>query len=515
MEVMLLKQQLEFMQFEIDDLKARELQQKSMYETMIKSLTQIGGQDPYNEAKELKDKHVLEIQSLEYKYTVQIQNLERKNNDLESKLSEKEGLLNDKQGNQYDLNYEKKFQEVKCELEQKIQENIKLQQKILEDEQEISSIKTLKEKIIFLTNQLENIKDSTESNILLAKQQCNKDLEELKSIYEKEKSGLQEYIDKLLLKIAKYTKGNITEELEDALSVFDYSKTIVALKSYEALKLHISSPTLTNYEIQTALHSLLDLYQSFIAFEQNKIAHEQERIIKATDSFLADSFDSQSFSTSELQKSRRLNEQKNENESILKPPIHSKLKLERSRTLFSTDNASPLQPCKENQKIDADTRSKQTERMIMFAASMECEFCKYLFPTSKFYDHLLVCMNEGENLATSSLDSRPNFQKVEKMEQQINELKLALGKIKNQRDKSRIAADKLLLNLKKSKLEFAVAEENSGEKQMELKNEIKNLLVLIHNIKNTMPLPQIYTAEIDQFINKSCRFFGGKLSFKK
>ena len=65
----------------------------------------------------------------------------------------------------------------------------------------------------------------------------------------------------------------------------------------------------------------------------------------------------------------------------------------------------------------------------------------------------------------------------------VNTLKIALGKIKNQRDSIEIENQKLLLQLKQAKEQLALCEENSAAREVAYKNKIKKLAGVINGLK--------------------------------
>ena len=65
----------------------------------------------------------------------------------------------------------------------------------------------------------------------------------------------------------------------------------------------------------------------------------------------------------------------------------------------------------------------------------------------------------------------------------VSSLKIAFGKIKNQRDSIEIENQKLLLQLKQAKEQLALCEENSAAREVAYKNKIKKLMSLINSLK--------------------------------
>ena len=491
MENGLLKQQIEFLQMQLDDMKIRETQQKNMYETMIKSLDGSAYLETEKEMKIIKENHCNEVKALEIVYLGQIQGYQQKIEDLDKKLkvlNENNRLVIDR----FNENIEK----------------LENSNKLIEDERN-----TMKKQLEYAIDKIEYLKEVEKrieyernlnnDHVLMIKKQFRNDLEDLLKGQEREKTELTRIIEAQYEKIAK--NCSIADSINEILS----SKALESLKiqvfkSCDSLSSHLSSPSLSNQEIIFALSSFHQLYKA--------LESSIEQANKPSQCFSLSQTPSVSFSTNILTENPKLTQFRSENTENNPQPSQKWLH-NRSQSLFPVENSLYLETHKENTHTEGNFQQKEAEKMIKFASSMECEFCKYLFPTSKFYDHLLCCINEMESINFGSQD-RPSSEKLERMEKQINDLKLALGKLKNQRDKARIYADKLLLCLKKTKLEHAVAEEDAGQRQLELKNEIKCIYAFVFRLRGVVSIPACLSTEIDQMVHKSSRFFGGKILFR-
>lgn len=71
----------------------------------------------------------------------------------------------------------------------------------------------------------------------------------------------------------------------------------------------------------------------------------------------------------------------------------------------------------------------------------------------------------------------------------INTLKIALGKVRNQRDSCDIENQKLLLQLKQAKEQLALCEENAAAKEVAYENQIRKLSYLLSQLKPRTHLP--------------------------
>ena len=79
----LLKQQIEFLEFELEDARRKEVQTKSMYESMLKSFSSPPDSSAASEElKILKENHSQELKMIESKQRQLVQTFERKIEDI-------------------------------------------------------------------------------------------------------------------------------------------------------------------------------------------------------------------------------------------------------------------------------------------------------------------------------------------------------------------------------------------------------------------------------------------------
>ncbi|CAG9322065.1 unnamed protein product [Blepharisma stoltei] len=195
---LLLKQKLEFLQMELDDLKAKEQQQKSMYESMIKSLTSDTDQILSNKASE-------ELQKVESQYQTQIQAMKAKHKQKINALEEK---LKDYKEKNYEL--EKAFKDQKSEYDEVIlqlkQENCSLAFQKREIEGKLKEIcvkpdNRVNDRLIKenenLRKEIDRVKEESEEDIKKSREQAQKHIQELKEIYDQEKINLEKQCQKL------------------------------------------------------------------------------------------------------------------------------------------------------------------------------------------------------------------------------------------------------------------------------------------------------------------------------
>lgn len=94
--------------------------------------------------------------------------------------------------------------------------------------------------------------------------------------------------------------------------------------------------------------------------------------------------------------------------------------------------------------------------------------------TKKYTRTLIIDSPSTKN----SIDFKPD-----ELQGRISTLKIALGKMRNQRDSIEIDNQKMLLQLKQAKEQLALCEENAAAREVAYKNKIKNLTSLISTLK--------------------------------
>lgn len=434
MEQSLLKQEIEFLQFQLEDFKTREIQQKTMYETMIKSL-----QSPTSDELEKYKNLLTELQTKqEESANTEIllkSQLDYLQDSTKLTISELKTQI-------FQINSEK--QSLESELDQ-----------IKQDLKNFNSLKTSFSELLQVKEQLELDLDKQKFESIKRQERIIEDLEYL---HQSKLSSLNTLIENLYFRLAENSQGNVSKEIKSLISHSQLLKTAEIIRSVDRLKNVIES--VESSEVQSALFSMLSLYEN-------------------------------------------LNPE-------AKTPVS---KHGRSYTFAPSEN-SPIGHSKEN---DPELHQKKLETIFTFSTSFQCEFCKNFINKTKIYDHLADCMNEkqvknNENQGKNNEKTEPFYDNagIGKMEEQISNLKLTLGKLKNQRDKAKIVADQLLGSLKQTKLELAMAEEEGEQKAMELKLEIKNLVNFLMVVRNHASFPSGFLYEVDKIVERTSKIFGGR-----
>ncbi|OMJ88876.1 hypothetical protein SteCoe_9080 [Stentor coeruleus] len=485
-DILLLKQKLEFMQLELDDAKSREAQLKSMYDSMLRSFSYDSPRLTASSSVELKsaeEKHTQERLKIKIKYKEKIRNLEKKvtelkeiNCNLDEKLSEQEGNFN------ISKNILEKeiiiLKEQKREVDYKMNEATENLTRIIERKNE--NISKLKE-------ELEEVKREAADEISKITEGTNKSILELKAIYEQEKPMRRSLDDSVTYEKLKYEFQSLQEIIKN-LENSEYN-----LKEQLRYK---------DEQIEKITRKLR------VKASEDSKDPEITNLMKIKES-LSEKLIDKEIEISKLKKI--IGDLKLEiTYGACKPPIYSPKSLRSMTFINKSDSPSPEPSFFEKQ--EEYKQLKQYERMINQCSVMECENCGRTFQTNTFYDHILNCQLEDSLSKSQNFADRNSLEKVQDLEKQIEILKLALGKLKNQRDKAKIESEKLLMQLKQVKLEWALSEESYDEKIMEIKKELKNAVEILYRIRRSVNLTPDITFEVDLSFQNTDRFFGGRLT---
>jgi hypothetical protein len=347
---------------------------------------------------------------------------------------------------------------------------------------------------LFLSNEKKILEDLLEKQKIESIKSQEQIIEDLEFLHQSKIKNLNSIIDNLYSRLSESPNVNFTSPLSKLLSKTPTSQVCHVLRSIDELSDCIDS--VESPVVQTCLRSILILCED-LAVGYGQGVDKNNKIGK---------------------------EEGGEKEGEGKPLA---TKHSRSYTFAPIEN-SPNGQTKEN--LPAVDQSKQYETIFTFSTAFQCEFCKGLVCKKKFYEHLLICMNSKPDKPYKSVENikfdisqdslafkeitKLDLTKVEKMEEQISSLKVTLGKLKNQRDKAKINSDRLLNSLKETKLELAMAEELAGQKIMELKLEIKNLVNFLLVLRNHLSFPSTFSNEVDKIVENAAKLFGGRVGLK-
>lgn len=117
-------------------------------------------------------------------------------------------------------------------------------------------------------------------------------------------------------------------------------------------------------------------------------------------------------------------------------------------------------------------------RMVSSCSKMQCSHCLVFFPTSDFHDHVLVCRLETFN--TSRISA------VDQSEAKIQALKMKVGQLRNERDRARLEAERLLVQLKSVKLDWALTLERKEERAMRMRADLKQIVRVLYRARDAL-----------------------------
>lgn len=206
----LLKQQLEFLQLELDDARAKEIQSKCMYESMIKSLTV---------ESSLHTVSLEEMNKLKSDYSTQITSLKKRYKEKSSNL--KNTIEKYKEQN---LELECNLREIKIKHEDKI---TKISQDIytfnergketdcsfVSDSADKKTIDRLRVEIDNLHKEIDTIKEESEQELIRTRDQSNRNIQDFKEIYEQDKKFLECTIKKLQQELSEEKESNESKSI--------------------------------------------------------------------------------------------------------------------------------------------------------------------------------------------------------------------------------------------------------------------------------------------------------------
>ena len=506
-----LQQQIEFLEFQLEDAKTREIQMKKMYESMLSSLTaEPIEKDNDKKINQMQIENNKQLQSMEAYYKEKINNLENIVNILEGENQELK-----EENNTVKNSYEQKILFLKEDIENKtillsdlnkkfalIQEDLKIKEK----------------KIIDIKIELEALNNKYHEDLFKAHSEENQKLQELKAIYENEKNSLKQQIAKahteekiaspsqcfaemicdtdLNLEQLAGTHKYIEKLLNDCRSAIhlipkdlnDHSLIIAdlplrerldvterMLKFSEKVQDHFSSIKKSLNSLKKLIDTTEETEKKFkdLIHKKNEEIENLQRVmsIKTSDQIKNKNtklIEDLITKDSEICKLKKIIGELREGETTNKPPMHT-----RSKTL--TNLNSPL-------KIQA----KANIAHLNLTALHSNDSCDRL--------------DEGNYYTTASSD-RVSEEKIEMYEQKIATLKIALLKLKNQRDRAKNISEKLLTELKQRKLDFALSQESFAEEKFSIMNQLKSLLNYILPLTTSTLMPKILKQDLQKVLN--------------
>lgn len=417
------------------------------------------------------------------KYNEKIRNLVKENEQLMDEKNDLELKINETIQSQDVVKalYQKEIimmKGQKVEAERKANENYETMQKIIARKNEIISN---------LKNEIDEIKKENAEEISKITEDTNRSLLELKAIYDKEKPKVSQDPDTIEnLKSEQETLKSELENLKNSVKSLENSEAILKdqLKSKDDHIEKISRKLRMKASESPKSADLKDLTELAEALNEKLIEKDIE--------------------ISKLKKTigeLRLDLVTNTN----KPPIHSP-KAYRSMTFINKFESTSTESFFSEKNEEFQTLKKY-ERMIFLAYSLQCEKCLEKFKKEEFLEHIENCQDEDSKARV--LD---DSEKIDELENFVEKLKLSLANMKSQRDKAKIEAERMLMQLKEAKLKLAESEECLEERIMDIRDEFKGFVEIVIKVVKGYNLQDAAKCEIERAIRRCDKFFGGRLT---
>lgn len=500
-----LLQKIEFLEFQLEDAKCKEVRTKSMYESMLNSLSVVPLEKNDNEKLiQMQKNHAEKIFDLETVYKHKLKALEAVLNDSMSEIQ----YLKNQNLNVHSV-LETKIKSLEADIDKKSNFISEISGKL----EFIESAQEIKDKeILILKKQIDDQRNLYQDDILDAHKEENNKLEQLKNIYESEKKSLYKTIQKLKSENNLLSTNSSLEVLKKTETIID--ETLIKQKQFEKLlsdlissikKISSGTEFQLSFISELPLKEKLDITEKMLKYSsitqenfikiKNSLASLKNLLVTKTKKEeslkellkkkneeidnLHRTIDIKSYSQSRTESDELVEELINKNSEICKlkkiigemselknkPPVYSPMHL-RSKTAPSLDNSPFKILSKPNvSKLDL-SRLKKTEA------------------------------NEKIEEANAFTTDRLSGDKVEMYKKKIELLKSAISKLKNQRDRSRNISDKLICELKQKKLDLALIQESFLEQNHSLLSKLKSLINYMSSLSNSTLLPKIFKQDL-------------------
>lgn len=499
-----LLQQIEFLQFQLEDAKLREAQQKSMYESMLQSLS-IDNQNPTENQNHFQlQEQKLQFDLIQHTLQEKIKSLEHL---TETQNSENINLKNES------LNkissYEDRISALKGEINQKANKIFKLSGKKSELE---AKIREKDEKIKRLEQEMENLNCKYSEEIFQIEQDHNEKMQELKNLYQTE-SNLQ------LKKFSRLESEDFSKSASTYFTLLfnSYEKSHEKLKNLQKTLEKIQTDSFTSL---TLLPSIQESEISVInAYSLKEKLEMTEKILRLNHS-TQQSLETLKFSISSL---RKIVSKTTEKEKSFKELIESKNNeievLRRSISMKAGDHLSKDSNLYIEEIIKKDTEISNLKRLIgqirekdginrppictpqhKRSKTLPSPF-RLQIHTSSVSSPPEKDLEESQDASTASTD-RNNDEKVEVYLKKIENLKVSLVKLKNQRDRAKNLSEKMLMELKEKKVELALVQEDFSEQKVMIGNQMKSLCGYLVSLSGSPIVPKILKQDLVKVVNR-------------
>lgn len=508
-----LLQQIEFLEFQLNDAKAREVQSKSMYESMIKSLSS-ESQIPQNDEKiiQMQKDQRRQVQEIEEKCREKLKILENRVKELEKTANDGKA---ENSNEKMELN--KKIGRLEGEIEKKAKVILEFISKVKDFEEEIERKDW---KILEIQKGFEELREKYNEDLIKIQCEGNKKLEELKGVYDTEKQSLKNIINQLE---NTSKSGSPSDSLADLVSDLNAStEKISSMSKYlEKVLADCSQAIKSIPEVaqgQTKLLTTLpfkeklDLTEKMLKFSES--AQEHFLTIKKS-----------------LFSLKKIIQGKEEKEKYFKETVEKKnAEIESLQRTISIKSCEPTigQNCKIIEElIGKDTEINRLKRIIgelkegelknkpptygikhTRSKTMSNLNSPFKIASSAKISQLNLSVlsniepTEEVNIYTTASSDRLSEEKSEIFEKKINTLQTALLKLKNQRDRAKNISEKLLLELKQKKLDLALLQEHFAEQKFSLTSQLKSLSNSLFSFSNSLNLPKSLKQDLQKILSE-------------
>ena len=543
---------------ELNSLKSKHKEVIDSYESHLSVLKNTNSDLEYQlrEQKMKSEDAVLKLKQENYLLTEQKRELENKIEELNSKNDKKKAERLESEVDKLNKELEKSKldaeEDLKSAREQTQQCLQELKEIYQQDKQALEKqVEKLQWELKLQKEQLENeyqekINSSLSEKLESAIDESSKQMQELvharreaEEAAEKWRTELQILVSDIGSKLNTRKKSNIKDRIESTQHMLTFAentqeelkKLRTQMKSFQKLISSLESTSARQKEVIKQKDEEIDHLKRNIRLR----ASEERKHLDVSNS----NKQKETLSEQLLEKETEISRLKRQlgdlrvemSLSITKPPVPSPRKIHHrsnsSTPKFENLSSNFILPTKEEEDYKRVTLEqynylKSCQKLVESASSFECENCKALLEASQFHGHSGNCKVNTEettsyNSPVVSTKASPSHSECKENDRKLpncDELKIRLRKAKNQREKAKIENEKLLMQLKQVKLDWAISEENSAEKILQLKKEMKRLMQIAVKTRQSFPLPPNFSYEIESAIKNSARFFGGKCTFK-
>ena len=151
-----------------------------------------------------------------------------------------------------------------------------------------------------------------------------------------------------------------------------------------------------------------------------------------------------------------------------------------SRTISHSPRPREEVPSPQQLELDELRLLRTYERMVSSCSQMQCGHCAGLWKVGDFHEHILVCRLEKLNNSQTSRRTE-SFD-----ESRLKELKEKVSQLRSERDRATLEAERLLMQLKSVKLDWALTEERKEERHLQLRSHLKQIVKVLYRARDAV-----------------------------